>query len=139
MYRWFVCLLGVATLTVFVSGCAETTSSTSHESAPSSSSSDATGESSDSYDDQPPPLSRAAYKSLKRGMTRRQVFARIGRSAFAEGPSAATWDVGAERCYSYRIPGTLRHDDLMGDQFDQWWICFNGTASTSKLVHKERE
>lgn len=81
----------------------------------------------------PPSIGRAAYKSLKLGSTREALFEKFGRSEFAEGPSPATSKVLAERCYTYSIPGEPYPDGA------SWWLCFDGTAPHSKLVHKEKE
>lgn len=81
-------------------------------------------------DDPPPAISRAAYKRLKLGTTRATVFARFGRSDFAEGPSPATSKVLADRCYIYAVEG----EPFTESESPSWWLCFDGTAPGSKLV-----
>lgn len=74
-------------------------------------------------------MTRTAGRKLTKGTAQSKIFARFGESDFAEGPSPATSKVDADRCYTYRVPGTERdgtEEELAdGDTvYDSWWICF---------------
>jgi hypothetical protein len=126
-------LLAVTLLAALIAGC-ETTATKGSGSSASGGSGDA-----GSDGDLPPTMTLAEGRKLKLGTTRERVFAQFGKSDFAEGPSPATAKVGAERCFTYRVPGTERQgtaDDYAEGEtvFDSWWICFDA----GKLVHKDR-
>lgn len=83
-------------------------------------------------------MTRAEGKKLKKGASESKVFAEFTKSEFAEGPSPATSKVDADRCYTYRVPGTEaegKAEDFADGEtvYDSWWICF----SEKRLVYKE--